>query len=84
MSLKELKKLAALCRAAGITHLKTAEVELTLSDSPPAPRSKRTAAQKATVDEASSQIMADIVNEDTLTQEQLLFFSVADVPEGNS
>lgn len=74
---KALKKLADTCRKAGITHFKSAEFEFTLTDSLPEPARKST--KKATASE--SPISEGLFETDSLTEEQLLFYSVNDAAE---
>lgn len=70
---KELKQLAAACRAAGIKSFKGEGVEFTLSDSePPAPKARGRAAAKAKV-ETNDKV--DTKEAQTPTEEELLFWS---------
>ena len=64
---KELKKLAATCRKAGISHFKSSEFEFTLTDSLPSPRS--TKKQDKFVETAPE------FSTDSLTEDALLFWS---------
>lgn len=43
---KQLKKLAAACRAAGIKHYKSGDIEFTLADAPYKPKKARGASAK--------------------------------------
>jgi hypothetical protein len=67
---KELKRLAKACRDAGIKHYKCADFEFTLSDDPPEPRRQAGQPQASGPDGP--------FKTDSLTPEQLLFFSVRD------
>jgi hypothetical protein len=69
---KELAKLAAACRKAGIQTFKGGGIEFTLSDSAPAPKSTKKAAQEESTKEPT--------NED-LPYEQLLHWSVMGIDE---
>lgn len=64
-----MKKLARICREAGIKHYKTSEFEFTLSDDMTTPVI-RTKAEKLTAAELSAPIESD-----DLSQEALLFWS---------
>lgn len=68
---KELAKLAAACRKAGITQFKGAGIEFTLSDTPPVK-----AASKKVIQEAE----ASKIENDDLPYEALLNWSVV-IPE---
>lgn len=72
MSPKELVKLAAACRKAGIKHYKTADFEFTLTDEIPLSPYK---AKKQAVVSASSE---DDFESDALTDDQLLNWSVVE------
>lgn len=67
---KELKKLADACRKAGIAHFKCEGLEFTLDDTP-------AAARKRAPKEARNPTPNDDVQEQTLSEEELLFWSVA-------
>ncbi len=71
MSPKELAKLAAACRKAGIRHYKTAEFEFTLTDEVPVSAYKKK--QSAT----STTPPDDKFESDELGQEALMFWSSA-------
>lgn len=76
LSPKELKKLAAACRQAGIKQYKTQEFEFTLADAPPVkakPKAKGYPAPIKNEYEAA----------DALTEEQIMFWSAADDKIGN-
>ena len=72
MTPKELKKLAAACRAAGITTFKNSEIEFTLGDVPVKASQKN---HKAESNDTS--VIDEAFKEDTLTEEQMLFWSTA-------
>lgn len=74
MDCKELKKLAATCRKAGIKTFKNAEVEFTLSDEAPV-SIKRYGLQKASQSDTNSELQVT----DTLTEDQLLMWSSQDL-----
>jgi hypothetical protein len=85
---KELKQLAAACRAAGIKQFKGEGIEFTLSDSePPAPKPRGRAA-KAKVIENDTQ--EPDTKESTPTEQELLYWSAGGGvpipmnPDGNS
>lgn len=68
--LKKLKKLADLCRKAGILHYKCADFEFTLSEAPPVLR------EKTGVRKPEPSLAPDKLDmKDTLTDEELLFWS---------
>ncbi len=80
MSPKELKKLAAACRAAGILTFKNSEVEFTLSDEPPV---KITKGKPMPVDaSAVEEFVSDSF--DSLTEEEKLFYSSPVEPGSDS
>ena len=82
MTPKELKKLADACRKAGIRTFKNNEVEFTLSDDHVLRSvTKRSRDVAKNVDNSA---IDDAFKADTLTEEQMLFYSVAELPEGNS
>jgi len=70
---KALKKLADACRKAGITHFKNEHMEFTLSPEPPASNYKKRKASKET-----EPVVDSAFKSDTLTEEALLLWSVAD------
>lgn len=69
---KALKKFADACRKAGIKTFKNAEFEFTLTDDLPVSNYKKKRAEQETA------ISLEVETEQ-LTEEQLLFYSVADV-----
>jgi hypothetical protein len=75
---KELKKLAAACRAAGITHFKGEGIEFTLSERAPEKKS----AKKVQPTDFGSPIDPNFTS-DEMTQDQMLFWSSATLPEAN-
>lgn len=70
MNLKELKKIAAACRKAGISHFKSADYEFTLTDEAPKSAYKQS---KASAADSSEKFESD-----SLSKEELLFWSVGD------
>lgn len=72
MSPKEIKKLAAACRAAGISHFKNNEVEFTLAEITPVAAVQQS---KAILPSVLDQPEVTINNEDSLTGDELLFWS---------
>jgi hypothetical protein len=70
---KALKKLADACRKAGIKHYKNGDLEFTLSDDPPVSNYKRRTQQPELINSADS-----LFQTDTLTEEQLMFYSAID------
>lgn len=77
MDLKELKRLAATCRAAGIKHFKSEEYEFTLNEELPVSRYK-----KSKQAESISQVDAAFES-DTLPEDALLFWSAGlEQPQG--
>ena len=74
MTPKELKKLADMCRKAGIKHYKQGDIEFTLTEDAPV-KSKKTVSQ-------SNQSASNVQNEngtfesDSPSEEDLLFWSV--------
>lgn len=79
---KALKKLADACRKAGIKHYKCPEFEFTLSDEGPVSNYKKRALKKAP--EASEEASTEVSSMDQLTEEQLLFYSVAETENETS
>lgn len=77
MDVKQLEKLAKLCRKLGVKQLKTADIELVLGDEPNISRRQRSSKKTAPSGEQAPGI-ADVVEGDQLTEEQLLFYSVLD------
>ncbi len=71
MDVKNLKKLAAACRKAGIKTFKSGDVEFTLADAPVRPIK---ASKKALVDDAGA-AGTDEKGWDTFTDEEKLFWS---------
>lgn len=74
---KNLKKLADACRKAGIKSFKNAELEFTLTDAPPISNYKKREAKPRAVE-------FEEVKDESLTDEQLLFWSIGDMPSENS
>ena len=70
---KDLKKLAAACRAAGITHFKSGDIEFTLGEAPQKPKKLKA----SNVSEVSPADSDEIETEGGLTQEELLQWSSA-------
>lgn len=71
--IKTLKKIALACRQAGITSYKCPEFEITLThDAPQSNYKKRT-------NKAAPDLSDRIDNQTQLTEDQLLFYSVADI-----
>lgn len=70
---KELKRLAATCRKAGIKHFKSGDFEFTLADSLPEPRRRGVPASYGAPD-------SNFQGEE-LTQDQLLGWSLLPIPE---
>lgn len=79
---KTLKKLAEACRKAGIKHFKNADLEFTLSDEGPVSNYKKRQS-KVFASKESSLLSQDVESEHSLTEEQLLFFSVGNAEESN-
>jgi hypothetical protein len=75
--LKALKKLADACRKAGIKHYKDTNMEFTLTDDAPVSTYKK----KKSVGDLDQEYT---IPTDSLTEEQLLFYSVADIQGGQS
>lgn len=69
MNLKELKRLAAACRKAGISHFKSADYEFTLTEEQP--KSAYRQAKAATQPSGDS----GKFESDSLTNDELLFWS---------
>ena len=76
MDYKALKKLANACRQAGIKSFKNSEVEFTLTDEGPISNYKRRTIKKTS--ELKEESTKELLNHDSLTEEQLLFYSVLD------
>lgn len=74
--LKQLDKLVQLCRKRGVKVIRLGEMELTLSDEAPTKSSKKS--QEATAQSPS------IFETDSLTEQQLLEWSVMQVPDISS
>lgn len=70
---KELKRLAATCRKAGIKHFKSGDFEFTLADSLPEPK-RRAGAKVYDAPDANFE-------GEELTQEQLLNWSILPIPQ---
>lgn len=73
MTPKELKKLAAACRASGIKHYKSGDIEFTLSDDAPVSTYKR---KQVTQDSSTNSTTSVEFETDSLTEDQLLMWSV--------
>jgi hypothetical protein len=71
---KDLIKLANACRKAGIKHYKQGDIEFTLTDDLPQPQSRRVNTSKT--DDSIEDFQTD-----TLTEDQLLFYSTIDLVE---
>ena len=77
MDFKEIKKLAAMCRAAGIHSFKCADYEFTLThEAPVSPYKKRQATK--TKQSVTNATINEQFETDSLTEEQLLNWSVRD------
>lgn len=72
---KSLKKLADICRKAGIKSFKSAEFEFTLTDEKPASNYKKL---KEKVSKRSISSSLDVETDPELSAEQLLFYSSMD------
>lgn len=70
---KELKKLADACRKAGIKHFKNADIEFTLTEEAPVSTYKRK--KEVMLIPQGSLLQETIKNADTLTEDELLFWS---------
>lgn len=70
---KELKKLADACRKAGIKHFKNADIEFTLTEEAPVSNYKRK--KEVIMLPEGSLLQETIKNADTLTEDELLFWS---------
>lgn len=75
MDLKELKKLAAACRKAGISHFKSADYEFTLTEETPVSTYKQKQVSKVTTAPDAK------FESDSLTDSDLLFWSVGSSAE---
>lgn len=75
---KALKKLAKACRDAGIKQFKNAEFEFTLSDDAPISNYKKKQVNTTGMAPETSPIDSNFKGE-ALTEEQLLFWSSADL-----
>jgi len=78
---KELKKLAEACRKAGIKAFKGYGIEFTLSDEAPVSNYKKRApeANKSVIGHSNNPFESD-----TLTDDQLLMWSVSDIAESKT
>ncbi len=76
MDIKELKRIAAACRKAGISHFKSADYEFTLTEEVPLTPYKRAQEAVKSVSKASSQ---GDVESDSLTSDEILFWSTGDL-----
>lgn len=74
IDLKQLQKLAKLCRSLGITHIKEGEFELSLSTQEPAKKS-RSRRSNNQADETSTAV-DDQFESDSLNDDDLLLWSV--------
>lgn len=74
MDIKELKRIAAACRKAGISHFKSADYEFTLTEDVPLTAYKQAKAALHSTQKTSSQ--GDDIESDGLTEQDLLFWSV--------
>ncbi len=77
---KELKKLAAACRAAGIKHYKADGIEFTLSDEAPVSQYKKRKSNIKDSPVGQDTPFSEQGSWDSLTQDQKLFYSVSDNP----
>lgn len=76
---KELKKLAAACRAAGIKTYKSGDLEFTLNEeAPPSPYKKRKAKSSTTASNQDDGQKVVTEGWDDLSEEQKLFYSSRD------
>ena len=74
MDYKQLKKLADICRKAGIKHFKNSEIEFTLNDYIPVDtKSKKSIASGPVIDAS--------FKAEGLSDEALLFYSAVDAAE---
>lgn len=76
---KALKKLADNCRKVGIKSFKNADFEVTFSEDAPISSYKKRQASKSTMPAIDSNDV--IENYDTLTDEQMLYWSLNETPE---
>lgn len=77
MELPDIKQLRAIvkeCRKLGVASIRLGDVEIQLG----APIAKLQATAKAPI--ASTAIQDDLIETDTLTDDQLLFYSVGELP----
>jgi len=72
---KNLKKLADFCRKTGIKHYKCDEFEFTLSDDKPVSNYKKRTEIKSKRELQQDSLNDDIAKENSLTEEELLFWS---------
>ncbi len=75
VDMKSLKKLADLCRKIGITHFKNEMFEFTLSDVKPATSQLHKKANKINNTVSNN---LDVITDEALSDEQLLFYSSMD------
>lgn len=80
---KALSKLASACRKAGIKSFKNAEFEFVLTDEAPQSAYKRRMLNQPKVKEAYAPASAALIETDTLTEDQLLFWSSGNVETPN-
>lgn len=77
---KALKKLADTCRKVGIKSFKNEDFEVTFSeDAPISSYKKRKASKSSTIPAVDANDV--IENYDTLTEEQMLYWSLNETPE---
>ena len=75
---KELKRLAAACRKAGITHFKQGDLEITVSEDAPQQHLKRGKHAASTSVQGEVESQSDW---ESLTDEEKLFWSVGGTAE---
>lgn len=78
MDLKELKKLAAACRKAGISHFKSEQYEFTLTEEQPKSAYKLT---KETAKSAGKLTSNAKFESDSLSEDELMFWSTGTTNE---
>lgn len=77
--LKSLKKLAEVCRKAGISHYKGPDFEFTLTPEAPVSEYKRKREELKNSSDPNAQAVEQVLNGDTLSEEQLLMWSALDI-----
>lgn len=77
--LKELKRLAAMCRKAGIKHFKNEKYEFTLTEEAPVSVYKQAKSKKTQVNQAVDSNYK--VESDGLNEDELLFWSTGSFDE---